>query len=194
MRVAPTPSTAHQGSAAATARESMTPIPFAASGAPICAIAGAPYWPYTNGMRATAASRALVTVASLIVGCRGTRMTTTEDNKAFIKEMLGSKRQLTDYPDRFDPKITMHEPLLLPFGGDYQGVTDFQKFYPRVRSYYDFSTWELLGVHGDGDTVFATTRVTIANTDRTMYIAEQFTFSGRKLIDVRVHVCDAPKP
>jgi hypothetical protein len=26
-----------------------------------------------------------------------------------------------------------------------------------------------------------------------MYIAEQFTFAGGKLIDVRVHVCDAPQ-
>jgi len=119
-------------------------------------------------------------------------MTTTDDNKAFIQEMLGSKKQLTDYPDRFDPALTMHEPLMLPFGGDYQGVGDFQKFYPHVRTYYDFSTWQLLGVYGDGDTVFATTRVHIANTDKSMYIAEQFTFSGRKLIDVRVHVCDTP--
>lgn len=117
-------------------------------------------------------------------------MTTTDDNKAFIKDMLGSKKQLTDYPDRFDPALTMHEPQMLPFGGDYRGIADFQKFYPRVRTYYDFSTWELLGVYGDGDTVFATTRVQIANTDKSMYIAEQFSFSGRKLVDVRVHVCD----
>jgi hypothetical protein len=119
-------------------------------------------------------------------------MTTTDENKAFIKEMLGSKKQLTDYPDRFDPAITMHEPRMLPFGGDYQGVDDFQKFYPAVRSYYDFSTWELLGVYADGDTVFATTRVNIANSSRHMYIAEQFTFSGLRLVDVRLHVCDAP--
>src|SRR4051812_25969757 len=71
-------------------------------------------------------------------------MTTTDENKAFIKEMLGLKKQLTDYPDRFDLKITMHEPRMLPFGGDYQGMDAFQKFYPEVRSYYDFSTWELL--------------------------------------------------
>ncbi|HEY4105471.1 MAG TPA: hypothetical protein VGM44_16345 [Polyangiaceae bacterium] len=120
-------------------------------------------------------------------------MTTTDDNKAFIREMLGSKKELTDYPDRFDPKISMHEPRMLPFGGDYQGIAAFQKFYPEVRRYYDFSSWQLLGVYGDGDTVFATTRVKIANTARIMYIAEQFTFSGRKLIDVRVHVCDAPE-
>jgi hypothetical protein len=122
--------------------------------------------------------------------CQEVAVTTTDDNKAFIKEMLGSKKQLTDYPDRFDPALTMHEPLMLPFGGDYRGIADFQKFYPRVRTYYDFSTWELLGVYGDGDTVFATTRVQIANTAKRMYIAEQFVFSGRKLVDVRVHVCD----
>jgi hypothetical protein len=117
-------------------------------------------------------------------------MTTTDENKAFVKEMLGLKKQLTDYPDRFDPGITMHEPRMLPFGGDYRGLADFEKFYPKVRDYYDFSTWELLGVYGEADTVFATTRVKIANTARTMYIAEQFTFAGRKLVDVRVHVCD----
>jgi hypothetical protein len=144
-------------------------------------------------MRPTNALLALMIVTSLIVACREHRMTITDENKAFIKEMLGLKKQLTDYPDRFDPKITMHEPQMLPFGGDYQGVDDFQKFYPEVRRYYDFATWELLGVYGDGDTVFATTRVTIANTARIMYIAEQFMFSGRKLVDVRVHVCDAPK-
>jgi hypothetical protein len=116
-------------------------------------------------------------------------MTTTDENKVFVKEMLGLKKQLTDYPDRFDPRITMHEPQMLPFGGDYQGLADFEKFYPDVRAYYDFSTWELLGVYGDGDTVFATTRVKIANTARTMYIAEQFTFAGRKLVDVRVCTC-----
>ena len=118
-------------------------------------------------------------------------MTNTDENKAFIKEMLGSKQQLTDYPDRFAPEIAMHEPRMLPFGGDYRGVVAFQKFYPKVRAFYDFSTWELLGVYGDGDTVIATTRVKIANSAKTMYIAEQFTFAGRKLVDVRVHVCDA---
>jgi len=142
-------------------------------------------------MRALTASVVLVTLAGLMGACRKPRMTTTDDNKAFIREMLGSKKQLTDYPNRFDRDITMHEPQMLPFGGDYRGVEAFQRFYPAVRNYYDFSTWELLGVYGDGDTVFATTRVTIANTSRIMYIAEQFTFSGRLLVDVRVHVCDA---
>ena len=37
----------------------------------------------------------------------------------------------------------------------------------------------------------ALTRVRIANTAKTTYIAEQFKFAGRKTVDVRVHVCDA---
>jgi hypothetical protein len=59
-----------------------------------------------------------------------------------------------------------------------------------VRRYYDFDAWKVLGVYGDGDTVFATTRVGIAGTSKVMYIAEQFTFSGTKIVEVRVHVCD----
>jgi hypothetical protein len=72
------------------------------------------------------------------------------------------------------------------------GAPDILSRSAQLLRLLDFSTWEVLGVHGDGDTVFATTRVAIANTSKTMYIAEQFTFSGTKLVDVRVHVCDAP--
>jgi hypothetical protein len=59
-------------------------------------------------------------------------MTTTDANKAFIREMLGSKKELTDYPDRFDPKIMMHERQLLPCGGNYQGIDAFREFYHRA--------------------------------------------------------------
>jgi hypothetical protein len=36
-------------------------------------------------------------VALTSVDLQDPRMTTTDENKAFIKEMLGSKKQLTDY-------------------------------------------------------------------------------------------------
>ena len=120
-------------------------------------------------------------------------MTPTESNKAFVTQMLSEKKRLEDFPDRFEPDLEMVEPATLPFGGTYRGLREFQQFYPEVRRYYDFDTWELLGVYADGETVFATTRVKVAGTSRVMYIAEQFTFSGRKLVDVRVHVCDAPQ-
>jgi hypothetical protein len=120
-------------------------------------------------------------------------MTTTAANKAFINKMLAEKKRLEDFPDRFVPDLVMYEPAVLPFGGTYRGLREFQQFYPAVRKYYDFETWQVLGVFADGDTVFATTRVAVAGTTRIMYIAEQFTFSGEKITQVRVHVCDAER-
>jgi hypothetical protein len=117
-------------------------------------------------------------------------MTDTETNKAFIQEMIGQKKRLEDYPDRFDTKLIMHEPASLPFGGTYHGLEEFQKFYPEVRSFYDFNRFELLGVYGDGDIVFATIRAGLAGSDGVIYIAEQFRFSGTKLVEVRLHISD----
>jgi hypothetical protein len=89
-------------------------------------------------------------------------MSDTEDNKAFIREMIGLKRRLEDYPDRYDANLIMHEPAYLPFGGTYVGLEEFQKFYPQVRDFYDFSRFDLLGVYGDSDMVFATIRAGLA--------------------------------
>jgi hypothetical protein len=118
-------------------------------------------------------------------------MTATESNKAFITQMLSEKKRLEDFPDRFEPDLEMYEPASLPFGGTYRGLQQFQQFYPEVRRYYDFNTWQLLGVYADGETVFATTRVNVAGTSRVMHIAEQFTFNGDKITKVRVHICDS---
>lgn len=120
-------------------------------------------------------------------------MTATEQNKAFIREMLSSKKRLEDYPDRFDLNLVMHEPACLPFGGTYVGLEQFQTFYPEVRDFYDFSRFELLGVYGDGDVIFATIRAGLANSDGTIFIAEQFCFEGTKLVEVRLHICDDEK-
>jgi len=117
----------------------------------------------------------------------------TENKKAFIKEMIGTRKRLEDYPDRFDSNLVMHEPASLPFGGTYVGLEQFQKFYPEVRSFYDFSKFELLGVYGDGDMVFATIRAGLAGSEGTIFIAEQFRFSGTKLVEVRLHICDDEK-
>jgi hypothetical protein len=120
-------------------------------------------------------------------------MSDTEDNKEFIREMIGLKRRLEDYPDRYDANLIMHEPAYLPFGGTYVGLEEFQKFYPQVRDFYDFSRFDLLGVYGDSDMVFATIRAGLAGSDGVIFIAEQFRFSGTKLVEVRLHICDDEK-
>ena len=117
-------------------------------------------------------------------------MTDTEANKAFIQEMIGQKRLLEDYPDRFDADLLMHEPASLPFGGTYRGLEEFKRFYPEVRDFYDFDRFELLGVYGDGDTVFATISAGLADSAGVIFIAEEFRFVGTKLVEVRLHICD----
>jgi hypothetical protein len=129
-------------------------------------------------------------VVAVTLGCQDRQMTMTEANKTFVATMLGSKKRLEDFPDRVDPNLVMHEPASLPFGGTYRGLAAFQRFYPEVRRFYDFERFALLGVYADGDTVFATIRVGIAGSPEFMYIAEQFIFSGTKLTEVRVHICD----
>jgi predicted SnoaL-like aldol condensation-catalyzing enzyme len=119
------------------------------------------------------------------------RRSAVASNRAFIAEMLGQKKRLEDYPDRVDPDLIMHEPMSLPFGGSYKGLADFQRFYGKVREYYDFETWRLVDVVADGDIVFSTSEVRIAGSDVTMHIAERFRFSGPRLVEVRVFICDA---
>jgi hypothetical protein len=114
----------------------------------------------------------------------------TAANVAFVREMIGTKRRLEDYPDRVGPALVMHEPASLPFGGTYQGLAEFQAFYPMVRDFYDFARFELTGVYGDGDTVFATIRAGLAGAEGTIHIAEQFRFQSRVLVEVRLHICD----
>ncbi len=122
---------------------------------------------------------------------KSTTQSATHRNRAFIAEMLGQKKRLEDYPERVDPNLIMHEPMLLPFGGTYSGLADFQSFYKKVREYHDFETWRLVDVVADGDIVFSTSQVRVAGRDTTMYIAERFRFSDTRLVEVRVFICDA---
>ncbi|MGM9479575.1 nuclear transport factor 2 family protein [Roseateles sp. NT4] len=117
-------------------------------------------------------------------------MASSLSNKQFIAEMIGTKRRLEDYPDRFDKNLVMHEPASLPFGGTFHGLAEFQEFYPKVREFYDFTRFELLGVFGDDEIVFATMRAGLAKSKGTIYIAEQFRFEGSVLKEVRLHICD----
>ncbi len=117
-------------------------------------------------------------------------MDDTDANKAFVREMVGSKRSLEDYPDRFDPDLVMREPSTLPFGGTFHGFDEFRRFYPAVRAFYDFDRFELTAVYGDGDTVFAVIQAGLAQSEGSIRIAEQFRFRGQTLVEVTLHICD----
>jgi hypothetical protein len=114
----------------------------------------------------------------------------TAGNRAFILEMIGQKRQLSEYPDRATDSMVVYEPSSLPFGGTYRGMKAFEQFYPKVRTFYDFSHFDLLNVYADRDKVFAISKASVALTAGSILLCEQFTFAQEKIVEVRLYLYD----
>jgi len=117
-------------------------------------------------------------------------MNKTEQSRAFIYEMISQKKRLEDYPGRYDKNLLMYEPASLPFGGIYKGMDEFQVFYPKVRDYYDFSTFEIISIHADKNVVFVTIKTRIAETNAPLMLCERFTFKDDKIIKVQLFMLD----
>jgi hypothetical protein len=128
----------------------------------------------------------------LINGCKSDIMhiEDTAGNKAFVLEMIGQKKRLSDYPDRASDSMVVYEPSSLPFGGTYRGIKAFEQFYPKVREFYDFKDFNLLNVYADEDKVFAISKAAIANTSGSILLCEQLTFKGGKIVEVRLFIYD----
>lgn len=125
-------------------------------------------------------------------GCKSAIMEKEDPagNKAFVLEMIGQKKQLTDYPERASDSMVVYEPSSLPFGGTYRGIKAFEQFYPKVRAFYDFKHFDLLNVYADEDKVFAISKAAVAGTDGSIMLCEQFTFKQGKIIEVRLYLYD----
>lgn len=117
-------------------------------------------------------------------------MSINEENKAFMQKLFSGKATLDAFPDRVDPNFIVYQPASLPFGGTYHGLAEFRQVPPKMVQFYDFSRLELLGLYGDGDTVFASIKVGLAGSQSSIFLAEKFTFRGTKLVEIRVHVCE----
>jgi len=114
----------------------------------------------------------------------------TEQNRAFVYEMISQKKRLEDYPGRYDEDLLMYEPASLPFGGIYKGMDEFQAFYPKVRDYYDFSSFEIISIHADENVVFVTIKTRIAETGMPLLLCERLTFKKDKIIKVQLFMLD----
>lgn len=119
---------------------------------------------------------------------KGLHMNQTEKNRVFITEMITQKKRLEDYPGKYDKELLMYEPVSLPFGGIYKGLKEFQVFYPKVRDYYDFSTFEVISVHADADVVFVTIKVLVAESRQPLLLCERFEFTGEKITKVQLFI------
>ena len=114
---------------------------------------------------------------------------TYQANKEFMQKLFSGGGTLFDFPDRVDPNLTVYQPASLPFGGTYHGLAEFQRVAPKLAQYYDFSRLEPLGLYGDGgNTIFTNFKVGVAGTPSSVYLAEKFTFKGKKVVEIRAHI------
>ena len=104
--------------------------------------------------------------------------------------MISQKKRLEDYPGRYDEQLLMYEPATLPFGGIYKVMDECQYFYPKVRDYYDFSKFEVLGIHADENVVFVTIKTRVAANNAPLMLCERFEFSGEKITKVQLFMLD----
>ena len=119
-------------------------------------------------------------------------MEDTKANKEFILEMIGGKKKLEDYPGKASDSMVVYEPSSLPFGGVYKGINAYEKFYPEVRKFYDFSRFELINVYAEADVVFAIIKAGIAHTNDSILLCQQFTFKRLRIVEVRLYIHDFP--
>jgi hypothetical protein len=117
-------------------------------------------------------------------------MNQTEQNKAFVTAMITQKKLLEEYPGKYDESLMVYEPATLPFGGIYQGIDELQQFYPKVREYYDFSTFEVLSIHADANVVFVTIKTRVAKTHQPLLLCERLEFAGEKIVKVQLFMLD----
>jgi hypothetical protein len=112
-------------------------------------------------------------------------------NKEFVREMIGQRKSLDDYPERISPDLTIYEPSSLPFGGVYKGVNAFKQFYPKVREFYDFNQFNILNIYEDSNSVFVTISTVIAKTKEPIRLCEQITFDDAgRVNEVMLYIYD----
>ena len=117
-------------------------------------------------------------------------MNQTEQNRAFVTEMITQKKRLEDYRHKVASSLIIYEPASLPFGGIYHGMDGYQSFYDKVRAYYDFSTFEVISVHAEADVVFVTIKTRIADSGAPLMLVERLEFIKDKLTKVQLFMLD----
>ena len=105
--------------------------------------------------------------------------------------LLSNKLSLKDYPERIQEDFVLYEPSHLPFGGRYVGLTEYHTFViAKLSEFYDLNRFEFTGVHGDGNVVFATLKIGLRNSDKSLLLCERFTFEEDKIAEIRVFISD----
>lgn len=113
----------------------------------------------------------------------------SQSNKAFIEMLFSNKLPLKNYPERVASDFVLYEAQLLPFGGTYFGVDEYETLaVPKIQDYYDFDRFEFVGVFAEGNVVFGLLKIGIKNSEEILSLCEQFIFDGSKIKELKVFV------
>ena len=112
----------------------------------------------------------------------------TDSNKAFLEKLISNRLPLTEFPERVNEAFVVHLPLVLPFGGKYNGLDQYYALIPQMIAYYDYDKFELQGVFAEGDTVFAVIQIGLKSSDKHILLCEQFTFEEEKITEIRTYI------
>jgi hypothetical protein len=137
---------------------------------------------------------ALLMIIGCVAGCQTNQKRSMKTNKEFVREVIGQKKSLGDYPERINPDLTIYEPSSLPFGGVYKGVNAFKQLFAKVKDFYDFKQLNIVNIYEDANSVFVIINAVIAKTNEPVRLCEQLKFDDAgRVKEVMLFIYDFDK-
>lgn len=92
--------------------------------------------------------------------------------------------------------VVVHESPLVPWGGEYHGVQEFLGALAQISTYVEASTWEVVDIVAEADSVVSRCRVSYRPTSDSepvrVMLCEWFCFRDGKIVEVWPMFFDVP--
>lgn len=100
------------------------------------------------------------------------------------------RNDLGELLDCLADDVVVHEPALLPYGGEYRGHREVREMLRRIAGYLDVSQFKAEQIAVDGNVVFGLLRIPDRVTGIDVVLAEQLVVRGGKVAEMRIFVHD----
>ena len=120
--------------------------------------------------------------------------TVTERNRALVLGALEAAKagDMESFFKAMHPRIQIHEPAHLPYGGVYQGPDGFAELLVQALEVLDIGKLELISATADEERTILLMTVPLLATGEVMHITEHWRVEGGVVTDVRVFWFDCP--
>ena len=121
--------------------------------------------------------------------------TLTDANRTIIERLYSSMTERYDFEEflsYLSDDLIVHEPLCLPYGGDYYGKDALLNLVPSIAEIINLSTLRLDYVVADGDRVMAVIRAAGFESGTNLHLIEESRILDGKVVEMRVYCFDHP--